>query len=73
MKKNLLKILSLLMIVSLMGATLMGTLVGCTGNENTPSDPIVDDLPLGDDGKFDVTLLENVQLNLWSVIGQPDQ
>ena len=78
MKKNVLKTLSLLMILALMSTTLMVVLVGCGGGEKektstNPLDNIVDDLPLGDDGKFDVSLLENVQLNLWSVIGQPDQ
>ena len=76
MKKNVLKFLSLLMVVLLMSVTLMGALVSCGDKPQTTTDPIdkiVDDLPLGTDGEFDVTLLENVQLNLWSVIGQPDQ
>ena len=79
MKKKVLKFLSLLMIVALMSATLMVVMVGCGGgnkNDKNPGgsvDSITDDLPLGADGKFDVTLLENVQLNLWSVVGQPDQ
>ena len=50
---------------------------GC-GNDPQPSDPdtlesIVDDLPRDENGDFVVDYLENVQLNMWSVIGQPDQ
>ena len=57
---------------------MMISMVACGGNKPEKNDSngidnIVDDLPLDADGKFDVTLLENVQLNLWSVIGQPDQ
>lgn len=77
MKKKFLKILSLLMVFALMNTTLIFNMVSCTeeNNNKNPNDvgDIVDDLPLGEDGKFDVTLLENVQLNMWSVIGQPDQ
>ena len=79
MRKNVLKFLSLLMILSLMSTTLALVLVGCGGDKNgnkndpTNTDSIVDDLPRDEAGNFDVTLLENVQLNMWSVIGQPDQ
>lgn len=50
---------------------------GC-GKDPQPSDPdtlssIVDDLPRDENGEFTVDYLENVQLNMWSVIGQPDQ
>lgn len=50
---------------------------GC-GKDPQPSDPdtlesIVDDLPRDENGEFSVDYLENVQLNMWSVIGQPDQ
>lgn len=50
---------------------------GC-GKDPQPSDPdalssIVDDLPRDENGDFVVDYLENVQLNMWSVIGQPDQ
>ena len=73
MRKNVLKFLSLLMVIAM-----MISMVACGGNKPEKNDSngidnIVDDLPLDADGKFDVTLLENVQLNLWSVIGQPDQ
>ena len=77
--KKFIKIISLLVVVSMMSLTLMLSLVGCNNNNNKQTDEgnnvdsIVDDLPLDADGKFDVTLLENVQLNMWSVIGQPDQ
>ena len=79
MRKNVLKFLSLLMILALMSTTLALGLVGCGGKDNgnkndpTNTDSIVDDLPRDEAGNFDVTLLENVQLNMWSVIGQPDQ
>ena len=79
MRKNVLKFLSLLMILSLMSTTLALVLVGCGGDKNdnkndpTNTDSIVDDLPRDEAGNFDVTLLENVQINMWSVIGQPDQ
>ena len=80
LRTALLKVISLLMILSLM----IG-IVGCRPNNNnnnnndnnggnTPStDDIVDDLPRDDNGEFVVDYLENVQLNLWSVIGIPDQ
>ena len=67
------------MILSLMSTTLALVLVGCGGDKNdnkndpTNTDSIVDDLPRDEAGNFDVTLLENVQINMWSVIGQPDQ
>jgi len=67
------KVTSLLLI-----AVLLLGVVGC-GKDKTPEgDPddisgIVDDLPRDENGKFDVSFLENVQLNMWSVIGQPDQ
>ncbi|MBR2381860.1 MAG: extracellular solute-binding protein [Clostridia bacterium] len=79
MRKNVLKFLSLLTILALMSTTLAIVMVGCgdknNDNKNDPTNTnaIVDDLPRGEDGKFDATLLENVQLNLWSVIGLPDQ
>lgn len=79
LRTALLKVISLLMILSLM----IG-IVGCKPNNNnnnndnnggnTPStDDIVDDLPRDENGEFVVDYLENVQLNLWSVIGIPDQ
>jgi ABC-type glycerol-3-phosphate transport system substrate-binding protein len=47
------------------------------GDKNPPEqqgvDSIVDDLPRDENGEFVVEYLENVQLNMWSVIGQPDQ
>ena len=79
-KTGLIKTISLLMIV-----TLMTGIVGCKKNtDNDDGKPdiggdvsdttsLVDDLPRDESGNFDVTLLENVQLNLWSVIGNPDQ
>ena len=74
--KGLVKIISLFMILAL-----MTSIVGCKkdngdkpNNDDVPSaDSIVDDLPRDENGKFDVSYLENVQLNMWSVIGQPDQ
>jgi len=66
------RIISLVMAVALMFA-----LVGCGGGKDPkPSDDIsaiVDDLPRDENGEFVVDYLENVQLNMWSVIGQPDQ
>ena len=79
MKKRALKIISLLMILALMSTTLMIGLSSCGGNEegqdsNTNDiSSIVDDLPRDDEGNFDPSYLEGVQLNMWSVIGQPDQ
>lgn len=72
-KKGLIKITSLLMIVSL----LLG-LVGCGDNDdddqnNGGADSIVDDLPRDENGEFVPDYLEGIQLNMWSVIGQPDQ
>lgn len=66
------RILCLLLAVAFL---LAGT--GC-GKDPQPSDPdtlesIVDDLPRDENGEFSVDYLENVQLNMWSVIGQPDQ
>lgn len=76
MRNKMLKLISLFLTVALISTALMLGLVSC-GPKQNPSGPnvsdITDDLPLGEDGKFDVTLLENVQLNMWSVIGQPDQ
>ena len=70
------KALSLLLILSIV----IG-LVGCRGKENNPDNTvdganienISDDLPRDENGEFVVDYLENVQLNMWSVIGQPDQ
>ena len=70
------KALSLLLILSMA----IG-LVGCTRNENNSDktvgganiENITDDLPRDENGEFVVDYLENVQLNMWSVIGQPDQ
>ena len=72
-KKGLFKITSLLMIVSL----LLG-LVGCgndndDNNNNGGTDGIVDDLPRDENGEFVADYLEGIELNMWSVIGQPDQ
>ncbi len=76
MKTNLSRIISMLIIFAL-----MISMVGCGGGgDNNPgnggainTDEIVNDLPLDENGQFDPYLLENVQLNMWSVIGQPDQ
>ncbi len=71
--KGLAKIVSLMMILSL-----LLSLAAC-GNNNKPdqgnanTDSIVDDLPRDDEGNFVADYLENIQLNMWSVIGQPDQ
>ena len=56
-------------------------LVGCKKKENKPDNTvgganlenITDDLPRDDNGSFNRDYLENVQLNMWSVIGDPDQ
>ena len=63
------KILSLLLIVAL-----TFSIVGCNRNKNpdngngNPGDTssIVDDLPRDENGEFDRTYLEGVQLNMWS-------
>ena len=66
------KITSLLMI-----AAMLLTLIACGGNQNNGgnnnTDAIIDDLPRDENGEFVVDYLENVQLNMWSVIGNPDQ
>ena len=70
------KALSLLLLLSMV----IG-LVGCGGKENNPDNTvgganienISDDLPRDENGEFVVDYLENVQINMWSVIGQPDQ
>lgn len=70
------KALSFLLILSMV----IG-LVGCTRNENNPDktvgganiENITDDLPRDENGNFDRAYLEGVQLNMWSVIGDPDQ
>lgn len=74
LKKGFIKVTSLLIIVSLM----LG-LIGC-GNDNNDdnknnggTDSIVDDLPRDENGEFVADYLEGVQLNVWSVIGNPDQ
>lgn len=55
-------------------AVLALTLFGCTPQDDPSSDStIADDLPRDENGEFSVEYLENVQLNMWSVIGQPDQ
>lgn len=76
MKTNLSRIISMLIIFAL-----MISMVGCGGGGDNNhgnggainTDEIVNDLPLDENGQFDPYLLENVQLNMWSVIGQPDQ
>ena len=65
--KTFIRIISFVMI-----AAMMLTMFACTDN-NPTNDTMVDDLPRGEDGKADVNLFENVVLNMWSVIGQPDQ
>ncbi len=67
-KKGLLKAISILMI-----ASLMLTFSGCDNDNDDDTGIIVDDLPRDENGEFVVDYLENVQLNMWSVIGQPDQ
>ena len=69
------KALSLLLILSVA----IG-LVGCRRSNNSDNtvgganiENINDDLPRDENGEFVVDYLENVQLNMWSVIGQPDQ
>ncbi len=55
-------------------AILMTMVVGCdddNGNKNNGA--LVDDLPRDENGEFVPEYLENVQLHMWSVIGQPDQ
>ena len=68
--KKLIRIISIFMI-----AAMMLTMFSCTNNNNAGKNEgtLVDDLPRGEDGKVDVSLFENVVLNMWSVIGQPDQ
>ena len=79
------RIISLIMILALMASIVAcgpsGNNNDNNGNGNKPdvggetvdTDKIVDDLPRDENGKFDVSYLEGVQLNMWSVIGQPDQ
>ena len=81
MRNRLFRLVSVLLIIGMMSTL---CLVACSGGGSNPNtnngganikdiSAIVDDLPVGDDEKFDPMLLENVQLNLWSVIGMPDQ
>ena len=64
------RIISFLMII----AILMTMIVGCDdNNENKNNGALVDDLPRDENGEFVPEYLENVQLHMWSVIGQPDQ
>lgn len=68
--------MSIVRVISLvMALVLMLALVGCNNNQPVENDSskIVDDLPRDENGEFSVDYLENVQLNMWSVIGQPDQ
>ena len=71
-KIALFRIVSALMIFSLA----IG-MVGCGGKKNSDNianiENIEDDLPRDENGEFVVDYLEGVQLNMWSVIGQPDQ
>lgn len=71
------RIISILLILAM-----MISVVGCNKNKNPDKgngesigdiSAIVDDLPRDENGEFDPTYLEGVQLNMWSVIGQPDQ
>ena len=80
MRNRVFRIVGLLLIVGMMSSLCL-LACGGGGNAGKPAQggknivdisAIVDDLPVGDDGKFDPMLLENVQLNLWTVIGQPD-
>lgn len=50
-------------------------MVGCGGNNADPNggDTMIDDLPRDENGEFAAEYLDNVQLNLWNVIGKPDQ
>jgi len=53
-------------------------LFGCNNNAKpnvnlSDISSIVDDLPRDENGEFVIDYLEGVQLNMWSVIGQPDQ
>ena len=79
MKKRILRIVSLITALSLISAMMMIGLVSCGGPDQTGNvkqndiSRIEEDLPLSLDGNFDIELLENVELNMWSVIGQPDQ
>lgn len=67
-------------ISALVLASLIFCLSACGGgsgnnnnNANNNVDSIVDDLPRDENGEFVVDYLENVQINMWSVIGIPDQ
>ena len=62
------------LICFIMIAAMMLTMFACNNNSgNNGGNEMLDDLPRGEDGKVDVTLFENVVINMWSVIGQPDQ
>ena len=73
MKNRLLKLVSLLIVLSLISATFMLGLVSCGEKPQDNGGEMVDDLPRDENGEFHVEYLENIQLNVWSVIGQPDQ
>ncbi len=79
---KLFKLGSIRIICALLIAALTIGMVGCinvnvnnndNNNGNANVDNIVDDLPRDENGKFVADYLENIQLNMWSVIGQPDQ
>ena len=49
------------------------TLVACGGDDEKKNDAIVDDLERDEDGSFNPEYIDKVELNLWSVIGDPDK
>ena len=63
------------MVSLILTAAFLLALAGCGDDPTEPGgvSSLVDDLPRDENGEFVVDYLENVQLNLWSVIGQPDQ
>ena len=74
-KMKLLKLTNLVLFVALAFA-----LIGCGSKENPPAnteppkaDDLIQNLEFNEDGSFNVDYLENVQLNVWSVIGNPDK
>jgi len=59
----------------IMSVVFVFSMFGCGGGQPDPNggNTMIDDLPRDENGEFAAEYLENVQLNMWSVIGQPDQ
>ena len=60
------------LLVGFLLASSLLSITGCKGrNEKNAS--VIDDLERDENGNFHVEYLDNVKVNLWSVIGDPDK